>query len=117
MVAIGHVQTRVRISVIEYASVEQRLVAVLVLGAVLVFHGRMDMEQRCCKHSDQERSTEYCHASLSHYLGMLIGPDLGVNQISHISRRMAFGSPSENLLEPPGRNPESRRGGILKDFS
>ena len=52
--------------------------AVLVLGAVLVFNGRMDMNPRCCKHSGQEGCTEYCHASSSHNLGMLFGPDLGV---------------------------------------
>ena len=43
VVSVGHVRTLVRISVIGYVSVEQRLVVVLALSAVLVFHGRMDM--------------------------------------------------------------------------
>ncbi len=71
--------TRVRISTSGYVSVEQRLVVVLVLGTVLVFHGRMDMNQRGCKHSDQERGTEYCHANSSHKSGMLFSPDPRVN--------------------------------------
>ena len=80
VVAVGHVRTRVRIFAIRYVSVEQRPVVVLVLGAVLVFHGRMDMNQRGCKHSDQERRTEYCYASSSHKRGMLVDPDPGVNE-------------------------------------
>ncbi len=85
VVAVGHVRIRVRISEIGYVSVEQRLVAVLALGAVLVFHGRMNMNQRCCKHSDQEHCTEYCHARSSHNLGMLFDTDPGVNE--HASSR------------------------------
>jgi hypothetical protein len=45
---------------------------VVVLGAVLVFYGWMDMNQRCCKYPDQERCTEYCHASSSHNLGIYL---------------------------------------------
>ena len=66
VVALGHVRTRVRISETGYVSVEQRLVVVLVVGAVLVFPGWMDMNQRGSEHSDQERYTECCHAGSSH---------------------------------------------------
>jgi hypothetical protein len=43
VVAVGRVQIRSRISATAHVRVEQRLVVVLVLGAVLVFRGRMDM--------------------------------------------------------------------------
>ncbi len=78
VVAVGHARTRGRISATGYVSVEERLVVVLVLGAVLVFRGRMDMNHRGCKHSDQERCTQYCHASSSHKTGMLFDPVPGV---------------------------------------
>ena len=39
---------------------------VLVLRDVLMIHGCVQMNQRCCKHSDQETPTEYCYASSSH---------------------------------------------------
>ncbi len=42
---------------------------VLALGAVLVFRSRMGMNHRGCKHSDQERCTEYCYANSSHKAG------------------------------------------------
>ncbi len=45
VVSLGHVRTLVRISVIRYVSVVQGRVVVLALSAVLVFHGRMDMNQ------------------------------------------------------------------------
>ncbi len=51
----------------------------MVLGTVLVLHGRMDMNQRGCKYSDQERCTKYYHASSSHKPGMLFDRVLGVN--------------------------------------
>jgi len=47
-------------------------VVVLVLRGVLMFHGSVQMKQRCCKHSDQETSTEYCYASSSHKPGMVL---------------------------------------------
>ena len=66
VVAVGYMWTRVRVSATGYVAVEERLVVVLVLGSVLVLHGRMDMKQRRCKHSDQECCTEDCHTSSSH---------------------------------------------------
>ena len=71
VVAVGHGRTRVRISAIRYVSVEQRLVLVFVVGAVLVFLGCMHMKQRRCKQSDQESSTKHRHhrANSSHKAG------------------------------------------------
>ena len=45
---------------------------VLVLRDVLMFRGCVQMRQRCCKHPDQETSTEYCYASLSHKPGSVL---------------------------------------------
>ena len=42
---------------------------VLVLNAMLVFHGCVHVKQRRCKHSAQENPTEYCYASSSHETG------------------------------------------------
>jgi len=91
MVAVGHVRTRVRTSAIRYVSVESRLVVVLVVGAVPVFLGWMDMNQRGSEHSNQERCTEYCHASLSHKTGMLYSPNPGVKKQKAVE---AAGCPS-----------------------
>ena len=87
MVAVPCVQICIRISTVRYVGVEQRLVVVLVLGAMLVFRGRMDMNQRGCKHSDQEHCAEYCQANFSHEQKMLLDPDLGVNDCTCESSR------------------------------
>ena len=64
-------------------SVVDRLVVVSVMGAVLVFRGRMDMSQRGRKHPDQERGTEYCHASSSHETSVPSKPG-GFNKLRDI---------------------------------
>ena len=54
------------ISTVKGVAVKSRLVVVLVLRSVLVFHGCVHMKKRYCKHSGQESSTEQCYASSSH---------------------------------------------------
>lgn len=72
----------IRISTVRDVGVEKRLVVVLVLRTVLVFHGCVHMKQRRRKHSNQESSTEYRHTSLSHYREMLFDADATVKRIN-----------------------------------
>ena len=55
---------------------------VSVLLAVLMFHGCVQMKERCCKYSCQEGPTEYCRyrANSSHQYGMLWPRIPGVNE-------------------------------------
>ena len=50
---------------------------VSVLLAVLMFHGCVQMKERCCKYSCQEGPTEYCRyrANSSHHVRDAMAPD------------------------------------------